>query len=93
MVLFGEYFIIGQMIALITMIFSLIIIYRICWKKKTFRKIVYAYSFFLLSTVFAIFREYIFWDFMRRLEHVCLLVSSLIFVYIAYVTHKNLEGG
>lgn len=93
MVLFGEYFAIGQTIALITMVLSLIIIYRICWKTRTFRKIVYAYLFFLFSTVCAIFREYMFWDLMRRLEHALLLISSFIFLYIAYVAHKNLEGG
>ncbi|KYK37933.1 MAG: hypothetical protein HXS46_10685 [Theionarchaea archaeon] len=92
MVLFGEYFAIGQIIALITMVLSLIIIYRICWKTRTFRKIVYAYFFFLLSTVCAILREYMFWDLMRRLEHTSLLISSFIFLYIAYVARKNLEG-
>ena len=93
MELFGEYFKIGEMIALITMVFSLIIIYRICWKRKRFRKIVFAYFFFLLSTIFAVFREYFLYDLMRRFEHVSLLVSSSIFLYIAYVAHKNLEGG
>ena len=92
MVLFGEYFTIGQMIALVTMVISFLIIYRICWKTKTFRKLVLAYFLFLLSTAFALLREYIFWDIMRRLEHVSLLVSSSIFLYIAYVVHRNLVG-
>ena len=93
MVLFGEYFKIGEMIALITMVCSLIIIYRICWKRKQFRKIVFAYFFFLLSTICAVFREYFFYDLMRWFEHVSLLISSTIFLYIIYVAHKNLEGG
>jgi hypothetical protein len=92
MVLFGEYFTVGEIIALITMIFAFIIIYRICWKRKVFRKIVLAYLFFLLSTVFAILREYYLWDLFRTLEHVSLLVSSSIFLYIAYAAHKNLVG-
>ncbi|KYK37196.1 MAG: hypothetical protein HXS48_11135 [Theionarchaea archaeon] len=93
MVLFGEYFRIGEIIALITMIFSFIIIYRICWRRKTFKKIVLAYFFFLLSTVLAIFREYFLFDLMRHLEHVMLVCSSALFLYIAYTAHKNLVGG
>ena len=92
MVLFGEFFTIGEVIALVTIGSSLVIMYRICWTQKIFRKIVLAYFFFLLSTIFAIVREYTFFDLMRRLEHCSLLISSLIFLYIAYVAHKNLVG-
>lgn len=93
MELFGEYFKIGEMIALVTMVFSLAVIYKICWKRKRFRKIVFAYFFFLVSTVFAILREYFLWDLMRSLEHFSLVVSSSIFLYITWVAHKNLRGG
>jgi hypothetical protein len=80
------------MIALVTMVFSLTIIYKICWKRRKFRKIVFAYFFFLLSSIFAIFREYFLWDLMRELEHCSLLLSSSIFLYITYVAHKNLRS-
>lgn len=92
MVLFGEYFTIGEIIASITMIISFILIYRICWKRKMFKKIVFAYFFFLLSSFFAVFREYFFWDFFRALEHVSLLLCSSIFLYITYRAHRNLVG-
>jgi len=92
MVLSGEYFTVGEMIGLITMVLSFLIIYKICWKRKMYRKIVSAYFFFLLSTVFAIAGEYTLWDFFGTLEHVSLLISSSVFLYIAYLTHKNLAG-
>jgi hypothetical protein len=93
MVLFGEVFKIGEMIALVTMIFSLFVIYKICWKRKTFRKVVLAYFFFLLSTGFAVLREYVWYDVMREMEHLSLVISSSIFLYITYVAYKNLGGG
>jgi hypothetical protein len=92
MVLFGEHFAIAEGIALATMIFALVIIYKICWKKKMFRKIVFAYFFFLVSSAFAVLREYLLWDVMRIAEHVSLVVSSSLFLYITYVAHRNLVG-
>ena len=92
MVLFGEYFMIAQIIALVTMGFSLIVIYRICWKSILYRKIVFAYFFFLLSTLCAVLREFFLWDVMRTLEHFSLLISSFVFFYIAYVSYTNLRG-
>lgn len=92
MVLFGEYFAVAEGIALATMICALIILYKICWKKKMFRKIVFAYFFFLISTGFAILREYLLWDVMRIAEHASLVVSSSLFLYITYVAHRNLAG-
>jgi hypothetical protein len=101
----GEYFKIGEIVALFTMVFSLIIIYSICWKRRKFRGIVLAYFFLLLSTIFAILREcsffdkyissteYIFWDLMRQIEHVSLLISSFIFLYIVIIAHRNVGGG
>jgi hypothetical protein len=90
----GEYFKIGETVALVTMIFSLVIIHSICWKRRKFRGIVLAYSLLLLSTIFAILRECKceYWEVMRELEHASLLISSFIFLYVAYVTHKNLGG-
>ncbi|MBU7013321.1 MAG: hypothetical protein HXS52_09130 [Theionarchaea archaeon] len=93
MVLFGEVFRIGEMIALLTMIFSLLFIYRMCWKRKAFRKMVFAYFFFLLSAGFAVLREYLLYDLMREIEHLSLVISSSMFLYIAYVAYKNLGGG
>ncbi|MBU7001317.1 MAG: hypothetical protein HXS51_11165 [Theionarchaea archaeon] len=81
------------MIALVTMILSFLVIYRICWRRKTFRKMVLAYFFFLLSAGFAVLREYMWYDVMRETEHILLVISSSIFLYITYVAHKNLGGG
>ncbi|MGD2247005.1 MAG: hypothetical protein PVF58_01260 [Candidatus Methanofastidiosia archaeon] len=93
MVLFGEYFRIGQIIALITMVFSFAIIYKLFWRRTRFRKVVLAYLFFLLSTVCALLREYVLWNTMRQVEHALLAVSSFVFLYITYYTHKNISGG
>ncbi|MBU7042470.1 MAG: hypothetical protein HXS47_02675 [Theionarchaea archaeon] len=92
MVLFGEYFVIAEGIALVTMILAFIIICTIFWNKKMFRKVIFAYFFFLLSTVCAILREYLLWDTMRIAEHCSLVISSLIFLYITFIAHKNLVG-
>ncbi|MBU7019808.1 MAG: hypothetical protein HXS41_02025 [Theionarchaea archaeon] len=54
---------------------------------------VLAYFFFLLSAGFAVLREYMWYDVMRETEHILLVISSSIFLYITYVAHKNLGGG
>lgn len=92
MVAYGPEFKIAEIIALILITPTLIYMISVCQKDGRWKYMTYAVFTLFLSTIFALLREFYAFDTFRTLEWIFIFISSVLFAYAAYKSHKNIKS-
>ncbi len=90
---YGEFFRIAQIIALLLFVPVFNYMIGVYKQNKKWRLFTLAFGFLLLSTIFAIIREFYLFDLFRLLEHLSILIASMVFAYTCYYSHIYLYRG
>ena len=86
---------IAQIIALFLFIPVFYYMYTVYKIERKWKLFTIAFGFLLISTIFAILREFYsnLFDVFRGLEWLCILIASIIFAYTCYYSHVYLRAG
>ena len=91
--MYEDFFRIAQIIALLLFIpvfHYMILVYK---QEKKWKLFTLAFGFLLLSTIFAILRGFFAFDIYRLLEHLSILIASVILTYACYHSYVYLYSG
>ncbi|NYB52060.1 MAG: hypothetical protein HVN35_05845 [Methanobacteriaceae archaeon] len=91
-VAYGPEFTIAQIIALVLITPTLVYMISVCRKDARWKFITYAVFTFFISTICALLREFYAFDTFRTLEWIFILLTSVIFAYAAYRSHKSIKS-
>jgi len=90
--MYGEFFLIAQFIALLLFIPVFSYMVEVYKQEKKWRLFTMAFGFLLLSTTFAIIREFYLFEVFRLSEHCSIFIASVVFAYTCYYSHTYLRS-
>ncbi|MDI6639287.1 MAG: hypothetical protein QMC85_05755 [Methanocellales archaeon] len=90
MITHGAEFKVAEIITLVILIPSFYYMLTVCRQDKRWCIFTYAVGFLLLSTIFAVLREFHSFMIFRRLEWLCILLAGIIFAYACYSSNRRL---
>lgn len=91
MITHGAEFKVAETISLIILIFTFYYMIIICRQEKRWRVFTYALGLLLLSTIFAVMREFYLFVTFRGLEWFFILMAGIAFAYACYLSNKRLD--
>lgn len=90
---YGEFIRIAQIIALLLFIPVFNYMIGVYKQEKKWKLFTLAFGFLLLSTIFAIIREFYLFDLFRLLEYLSILIASMVFAYTCHYSHTYICSG